>query len=204
MSQMAHLKPHLLPVAALLFGATLAMAACTTSSSAPTPVAVGPKSTATPAAKSTAAAGKTAPLATSAAVAATLASDRCPTAATVGAALSVTLPKPTGVAGGGVTALPPGATGLACEYAGKTYNVLIELITNIDPSSISLFSSKFPVPYVSVSGVGDQARSFSQTLGGGKDNEGVVATKGKSLVSIVATATPASLGQIEALVNELL
>jgi hypothetical protein len=59
------------------------------------------------------------------------------------------------------------------------------------------------VTYTSVSGVGDQARSFSQSLGGGKDNEGVVATKGSSLVDITATATPASLAQIEALVNLL-
>ena len=56
----------------------------------------------------------------------------------------------------------------------------------------------------SVSGVGDQATSFFQSLGGGKDNEGVVATKGSTLVSIGATATPASLSQVEALVNSLL
>jgi hypothetical protein len=93
---------------------------------------------------------------------------------------------------------------VACDYHATTYNVLIELITNISPSYIDQFSSKFPVPYTSVSGVGDQARSFYQTLGVGKDNEGVVATKGSNLVSIVATATPASLAQVEALVNQLL
>jgi len=93
---------------------------------------------------------------------------------------------------------------VACEYKGTSLNVIIELIKNIDPSSISLFSSKYPVPYASVSGVGDQARSFSQALGGGKDNEGVVATKGSNLVAIIATDTPASLAQIEALVNQLL
>jgi hypothetical protein len=93
---------------------------------------------------------------------------------------------------------------VACDYAGKSLNVLIELITNISPTYIAQFSSKFPVPYASVSGVGDQARSFSQPLGAGKDNEGLVATKGSTLVSIVATATPASLAQIEALVEQLL
>lgn len=56
----------------------------------------------------------------------------------------------------------------------------------------------------SVSGVGDQARSFSETLGGGKTNEGVVATKGTHLVLIDATYTPASLAQVEALVSQLL
>jgi hypothetical protein len=83
-------------------------------------------------------------------------------------------------------------------------NVIIELLANISPSYIDNFSSKYPVPYVSVSGVGDQARSFLQTLGGGRDNEGVVATKGKTLVAITATATPASLAQIEALIDQLL
>ena len=45
---------------------------------------------------------------------------------------------------------------------------------------------------------------FSQSLGGGKDNEGVVASKGSTLVSIDATATPASLGQVQSLVSSLL
>ncbi len=128
----------------------------------------------------------------------------CPTAATVGAALGITVPKPVGVAGGGATQLPPGATGIVCEYPGKSLNVIIELITNIDPSSIAMFSSRFPVAYNNVTGVGDQARSFAVSLGGGKDNEGVVATKGRTLVDVTATATPASLAQIEALVNQLL
>jgi hypothetical protein len=108
------------------------------------------------------------------------------------------------VAGGGGAQLPAGATGIACDYSGTGLNVIIELISNIDPTSIAQFSSKFPVAYASVSGVGDQARSFSQPLNGGKDNEGVVATKGTTLVAITATATPASLAQIEALVNQLL
>lgn len=63
---------------------------------------------------------------------------------------------------------------------------------------------KFSVAYKSVSGVGDQARSFSQPLNAGKDNEGVVATKGSNLVDITATGTSASLSQIEALVSQLL
>ncbi len=93
---------------------------------------------------------------------------------------------------------------MVCEYPGKSLNVIIELIANIDPSYIAQFSDRFPVAYKNVSGVGDQARSFAVSLGGGKDNEGVVATKGRSLVSITATATPASLAQIEALVSQLL
>jgi hypothetical protein len=134
----------------------------------------------------------------------TQAAASCPTAETVGAALGISLSKPTSVVGGGGTSLPAGATGLACNYAGTGLNVVIEVISNINPSYITQFSSKFPVPFTSVSGVGDAARSFSQPLNGGKDNEGVVATKGSTLVYVVATATPASLAQIEALVNQLL
>jgi len=176
-----------LAVSALVLGGTVA--ACGSSSGGPTSTLAGATSvtTAPPSSR-----------------AATAGAELCPTAAKVGTALGISLPKPTVVAGGGGTPLPAGATGVACEYAGKSYNVLIELITDIDPSLIAQFSNRFPVPYTSVSGVGDQARSFSQSLGGGKDNEGVVATKGTTLVSIVATATPASLAQVEALIDQLL
>ena len=132
------------------------------------------------------------------------ASRSCPTAATVGSALGVTLPAPTSVAGASGNQLPAGAKAVVCNYHAQTYNVIIELVTNLDPSDISMFSSQFPVPYKSVAGVGDQARSFLQPLSNGKDNEGVVATKGMVLVLIVATATPATLGQVEALVTRLL
>ena len=48
------------------------------------------------------------------------------------------------------------------------------------------------------------ARSFVQSVGGVHRNEVVVATKGTTLVTITATATPASLSQMESLVNQLL
>jgi hypothetical protein len=133
----------------------------------------------------------------------TAASPGCPTAGTVGSALGITLPKPTGIPYKGTTALPAGATGEVCEYHATTLNVIIEVLRNISPSYIAKFSVNFPVAYKSASGVGDQARTFLVSLGGGKDNEGVVATKGSTLVAIGATDTPASLAQIEALVNTL-
>jgi hypothetical protein len=139
-----------------------------------------------------------------AAAASTPAPHQCPSAGTVGSALGITLPAPTIVPGSGGAPLPPGATGVACDYHGQAFNVIIELISNISPSYIAQFSGRFPVPYASVSGVGDQARSFSQSLSAGKDNEGVVATKGSTLVAIIATSTPASLMEIEGLANQLL
>ena len=144
------------------------------------------------------------PLATATAPSQTAASAQCPTASTVGSALGITLPNPVGVPGGGSTQLPPAAVGEVCEYHAATYNVIIEILSGVNPSLISSFSGHFPVPYTSVSGVGDQARSFKVALNGGTDNEGVVATKGSKLVSIGATATPASLAQVEALVSSLL
>lgn len=107
----------------------------------------------------------------------------------------MTLPKPVGVRAGGGPQRPPSATGEVCDYHGQSFNVI---------SYISQVSSHFPVAYASVSGVGDQARSLTAPLGGGKENEGAVATTGSTLVAITATATPASLTQIETLVNQLL
>jgi hypothetical protein len=151
------------------------------------------------------AAGSGTPSASAAAHPTAAATPGCPTAATVGSALGITLPAPFTVGGGGGgTQLPAGATGIACDYRGQTLNVIIELIRNIKPSYITQFSSKFPVAFTSVSGLGNQARAFSAPLAGGKDNEGVTATQGSTLVSIVATDTPASLSQIESLVRQLL
>jgi hypothetical protein len=184
---------------------SVALAACGGSSSAPPAPSTAATPVATTAAPS-AASVTTAPAASAAPISTpttTTAAATCPTAATVDAALGTSLPAPVGIATGS-TGLPAGATGVACEYHASAYNVIIELISNIAPSSITNFTKNFPVPPVAVSGVGDQAQSFSQSLGPGKVNEGVVATKGSTLVSIGATYTPATLAQVEALVNSLL
>ena len=114
------------------------------------------------------------------------------------------LPNAVGVAGGGSAQLPTGATGIVCEYSAPPENVILEVIQNIPSSFISAYSSKFPKNFTTVSGLGDAARSFVDDLGGGKTNEGVVAAQGTTIVAIVATATPATLSQIESLVRSLL
>lgn len=188
-SRMSRGRP--LRLALMTFFFATALAACGgTSTSTSSPAAVATTPSATAAALPTTAAAPASP--------------GCPAAATVGSALGITLPAPISVHGGGGTPLPAGATGVACEYRGQSLNVIIELIRNISPSYIAQFSTKFPVTFTSVPGVGDQARSFKVSLGGGKDNEGVVATRGSTLVDIVATATPASLSQLESLVSQLL
>ena len=193
-------------LAATMLVLAVAVAGCGGSAASATPVAPATLDTgaATPTSAAPAATVTPAPVTAATLPPSTQAAASCPTAATVGSALGITVAAPVGVAGGGGTQLPSGAKGLACEYSGVGLNVIIELISGIDPSYISQFSSKFPVAYQTVSGVGDQARSFLQTLGAGKDNEGVVATKGTNLVAITATATPASLAQLEALVSQLL
>ena len=178
-----------MPAAFFLATALAACGASGTNSGSPTSVALTPSTTTTPA--------------TTAPPAAAAGTPGCPTAGTVGSALGITLGAPIVVHGGG-TPLPAGASGVACDYTGQSLNVIIELIRNISPSYITQFSTKFPAAFTSVPGVGDQARSFSVPLGAGKDNEGVVATKGSSLVSIVATATPTSQSQLESLVSQLL
>ena len=185
-----------LALTTLLVAVAMAAAACGGSSSgSPSTVAPSPSSSVAPTPSSSG------PLATTTGSPAALS---CPTATTVGAALGISLSTPTTVPGGGGTPLPAGATGVSCDYRATSANVLIQLIANISPTYIDQFSSRYPVPYASVPGVGDQARSFLQPLNGGKDNEGVVGTKGSNLVAITATATPASLAQVEALVNQLL
>jgi hypothetical protein len=180
--------------AALVLSFTLA--ACGSSSSAPPAASTAASAASVSTAPAASAASLSSPTTTAAAA-------TCPTAVTVDAALGTSLPAPVGIATGS-TELPPGATGFACEYHASTYNVIIELISNIAPSAITNFTKNFPVPPTAVAGVGDQAYSFTQTLGAGKVNEGVVATKGTTLVSIGATYTPATMAQVEALVNSLL
>jgi hypothetical protein len=116
----------------------------------------------------------------------------------------MTLPDATNVVGGNTATLPSGATGIVCDYHGTTDNVLITALQNVPASYISQFSNHFPVTFKPVSGVGDVARSFFEPLGVGRNNEGLVAAKGTTVIAIVATYTPATLSQLEALVNSLL
>ena len=184
---MAHSSSRWIPLIVLAFAVPLA--ACGGSST--------PSGTSAPA--------TAAPTPTAAAIATTAAASTCPSGGTVGSALGTTLPDPTGITSpSGNSPLPPGATDINCDYHTTSENVIISILTGIPSSYISKFSAEFPVAFTPVSGVGDVARSFSQALGSGENNEGLVAVKGSTVVALVATATPATLSQIEALVNSLL
>jgi hypothetical protein len=151
------------------------------------------------ASSSTAATPTPVPTPTAAAAAA-----QCPSGSTVGSALSTTLPDAVVIPNTGTSQLPSGATGISCDYHAASYNVIITVLQNVSASDISQFSQHFPVAFKPVSGVGDEARSFFESLGAGRNNEGLVAAKGSTVVAIVATYTPATLSQLEALVNSLL
>lgn len=194
---MLHRSGRRLTPMALVLGSLVAACAGSTGAATPTP----PVAAVTSPAPGATSASSLAPIPS---IGATTAAAACPSAATVGAALGITVLGPVSITGGAGTPLPAGATAVSCEYPGTSMNVIIVLMANAPASTISQFSDKFPVAFSPVSGVGDQARSFVQALGGGKTNEGVVATKGSTLVDVVATGTPATLTQIEALVSQLL
>jgi len=179
---------------------TLGIAACSsattpvpaaTAAAPPTAVITGPIVSAAPSVAAVASAAASGP-------------GTCPSATAVGSALGITVSAPVAVPGGGGDQLPAGATAIACDYHGTGLNVIVEEITNVDPSYLSKFTAKFPVAPVAVPGLGDQADSFRQALNGGKDNEGVVAAKGSTIVEVTATDTPATLTQLETLVGSLL
>ena len=184
-----------IPLTAVGFGAMLAACGGSSTPASSSSAAGAPTATAT-----------AAPTATISIPTTVAASSSCPSGSTVTSALGTSaLPNAVGIAPTAATSeLPAGATGIVCEYHATTENVIIEVIQNIPSSYISAYSSHFPAGFKTVSGVGDQARSFDQALGGGKDNEGVVATKGTTLVVVDATDTPATLSQIESLVSSLL
>ena len=114
-------SPRWLAAAALVF--SVIVSACGSSSGTPS-AATAALTTASPAV-ATIAASTAATAAIPSPAAATTAAASCPTAATVGASLGITVSNPIGVAGGGGAQLPPGATGVACDYSGTGLNVII-------------------------------------------------------------------------------
>jgi hypothetical protein len=83
------------------------------------------------------------------------------------------------------------------------------MVSNISSSYVAqqeqaVTSRSATVKFTSVSGVGDQAVTYDYTFSGSFTAEGVLATKGSNFVAISATRTPATLSQVETLVNQLL
>lgn len=133
----------------------------------------------------------------------------CPSATQVGGALGVTLPPPTAVKSA-TSGLPSGATGIGCTYNGGTAEVVeVVLAASVPTSYFAQQEQKLngsaagKLHFSSVSGVGDQAVSFSYPVGSRTD-EGVMARKGSNLAGVVIVGPAVSQSQIESLVNQLL
>jgi hypothetical protein len=133
----------------------------------------------------------------------------CPSATQIGGALGVTLPPPTAVQSAS-SGLPSGATGIGCTYNGGAAEVVeVVLAANISASYFDQEEQKLngsaggKLHFTSVSGVGDQAVSYTYPVGSRTD-EGVVARKGSNLAGVIVVGPAVSQSQIESLVNQLL
>jgi hypothetical protein len=184
--------------AALFCSLAVAVAACggstATSSSTTTP---GGGGTATPAGATSAAATPT-PAAT------TLS---CPSSSAVGSALGITgVPAP--------TTIGTSASGVSCNYlstATPVFDVVVSIVNGIPSSylstaeaSMNATASAAGLSFTAVSGVGDEAYSYSYSLGGSESAAGIIAVKGTTFVGIACTGTSATLPVIEAYARTLL
>jgi hypothetical protein len=134
----------------------------------------------------------------------------CPSASTVGSALGATVATPTTV-NEGTGALPSGATGIGCSYVSGTSVVIVVLATGV-PSSYfateeqaqeSDLGSGTNISYTPVSGLGDQAASYSYSAEG-LTASGVIALKGSNVVGVFTDGLSTSISSEENLVRSLL
>jgi hypothetical protein len=198
---------HRITVRSLLAGliAVAALAGCG-STSAPSSSSSAPGgATATPAS------GATAP------TAAAINASACPSASAIGGALGATLPNPTVVApGASASALPAGATGIACSYISAVSTAPVVVIVALGagvPTSwftsqeqeqvASLQKADLSINFTPLSGLGDEAATYQYTANGATV-EGVLAIQGGNFAGVFTEGTSASLSQIESLVKSLL
>jgi hypothetical protein len=139
----------------------------------------------------------------------TINASSCPSVSEVGGALGVTLPPPTAVQAA-TSSLPSGATGIGCTYNGGISEIVeVVLGANVPISYFDQQEQKLngsaagKLHFISLSGVGDQAVSYSYPVGTRTD-KGVIARKGSNLAGVFVLGPAVSLGQIESLVNQLL
>jgi len=200
---------HRTTVPSLLAGliAAVAMAGCG-SSSAPSSSSSAPGgATATPASGATA---------TPAPTLAAINASACPSASTIGGALGVTLPNPTVLApGASASALPAGATGIACSYITLSASPVVVIVGLGAGVPTDWFNSQeqeqiaseqkagLSINFTPLSGLGDEAATYQYTASGATV-EGVLAIQGGNFAGVFTDGTTASLGQIESLVRSLL
>lgn len=104
--------------------------------------------------------------------------------------------------------------GVLCDYPFGTKDVLITLIPGVTASifstaevAVETFQKQFTgvsaITFSPVSGVGDQAYSYSY-LDGGVTEDGILAVNGTDYAGVSCTGTTVPLKQIEAFVTQIL
>jgi hypothetical protein len=198
---------HRITVPSLLAGliAIAALAGCGSTSA--------PSSSSSAPGGATAASGATA---TPAPAVVTINASACPSASTIGAALGATLPNPTAIApGASASALPAGATGIACSYISDSTSPVVVIValgagvptswftTQEQEQVANLQAAHLSINFTPLSGLGDQAATYQYTANG-ETVEGVLAIQGGNFAGVFTDGTSASLSQIESLVKSLL
>jgi len=191
------LRQRLTVAAVPAFLLSLAAAGCGSASGGSAPA------TSAPAQSATSTAAVTSPTPTPASGTATLS---CPTAAEVDAALGLSVPTP--------TTIGTSASGVSCNYLSTSAPVLdveISIVHDIPTTYVSTAEASMKASaatvgfaFTPVSGVGDQAYSYSYSLSPSGTALGILAVKGTNFVGIACTMTTATLTQVEAYANQLL
>ncbi|MGO8687328.1 MAG: hypothetical protein ACLQT7_09160 [Candidatus Dormibacteria bacterium] len=185
---------HRITLPSLLAGAiaVVALAACGTSS-APSSSSSG----SSPASGSSGSGGS-------------ISASSCPSASTVGSALGATVGSPTTV-NEATGDLPSGATGIGCSYISGSTVVVVVLASGVPSSYFSTeeqaqeadLGSGLNISYTPISGLGDQAASYSYSAEG-LTASGVIALKGSNVVGVFTDGLSTSVSSEESLVRSLL
>jgi hypothetical protein len=197
-SSIARLSPHptrqrLGVAAGVAFLCSIAVAACgsATSGSSSSSSAAG---TAT----STAAVSTATATATPASGTTTLS---CPTASEVGVALGITVPAPTNYG--------TSAAGISCNYLSGSADVILSIVHGIPTGYLTqaeatMQATLATLGFTAVSGVGDQAYTYSYAPSASETALGILAVKGTTFVEISCTGTTTTLSKVEAYASQLL
>ena len=126
----------------------------------------------------------------------------CPSASAVGAALGITVPAP--------TVYGASAAGVSCNYLSGSADVILSIVHGIPTgylaeaeATMQASSASLGLGFTPLSGVGDQAYTYSYTLST-ETALGIMAVKGTTYVGIACTGTTTSLSKVEAYASQLL
>ncbi len=127
----------------------------------------------------------------------------CPSASAVGAALGITVPAP--------TVYGASAAGVSCNYLSGSADVILSIVHGIPTgylaeaeATMQASSASLGLGFTPLSGVGDQAYTYSYTVTASETALGIMAVKGTTYVGIACTGTTTSLSKVEAYASQLL